>query len=311
MPDVAMHHYFGQEVFSGLPAEIQKDLTESVYTFGLYGPDPWFTYQIWKPRREGRGRRMHTTKTGAFLMSLARHAREGTSGREMFSYLAGFLCHYALDSVTHPYIIWQTTETWPTKRAHRDLEHALDIRLLQREGFQGGKHDLTDHHFPPLRLPEKMRTDLDKAYREVYGWKNCWAALNRCYRLYRLLFRIMEMPRSPLTMLVDLFPTPGMKSLPHAKCAFLNRDVENLSHQPWHEPFAREMTFTESFPELYAQAVSEAVRMITACHAWMRREISGEELARCLGNRSYLSGLDVNDPRNFLVRSLQPPKEKS
>ncbi len=34
------------------------------------------------------------------------------------------------------------------------------------------------------------------------------------------------------------------------------------------------------------------------------------ELRERLGNRSYLSGLDVEDPRNWQVRSLMPPEDE-
>ncbi len=105
MPDIAMHHTFGREVLEILPEAIQKEMTEAPYSFALYGPDPWFMYKIGTKTREGRGRRMHTTKTGAFLTALAEKAKDGTDPRNLFSYLAGFLCHYALDATAHPYII--------------------------------------------------------------------------------------------------------------------------------------------------------------------------------------------------------------
>ena len=110
MPDIAQHHVFGKDVRASLPAEVRSFLLDTPYVFALFGPDPWFVYRIWK-RRSGRGRRMHTTKTGDFLAALALRARDGSARQEMFSYLAGFLCHYALDSAAHPYIVWRTTET--------------------------------------------------------------------------------------------------------------------------------------------------------------------------------------------------------
>ena len=110
MPDIVQHHAFGTEVREALAPEIRNDLAEQPYIFALYGPDPWFMYRPVKPR-QGRGRRMHTTRTGEFLRALAFQAKTGTAPRETFSYLAGFLCHYALDSHTHPYIIWRTTQT--------------------------------------------------------------------------------------------------------------------------------------------------------------------------------------------------------
>lgn len=312
MPDIAMHHHFGQEVREALPEEVRGSLREDPYTFALYGPDPWFMYKPGKPQ-EGRGRRMHTTKTGAFLTALAEEAKAGKDRESLFSYLSGFLCHYALDSTTHPYIIWQTTETWPTRRAHRDLEHALDIRLAQREGHWGEKHPLTDYHYPRIQLPESMAEDLNRAYRRVYGWEGAWADLNRCYSRYRLLFRLMESPRSALSALAAVCPTHRFRSLAHVRSAFTDgRDVENLNHAPWHQAYAREITSTASFPELYEEAKEKAVRMIT--DAWryaFEGSLSEEALRESLGNRSYLSGLDVEDPRNLLVPSLRPPKDAS
>ncbi len=306
MPDVAQHHAFGQRVLDRLPQEIRNVLSEPTYQFAQYGPDLWFMFEPWK-RRNGRGRRMHTTKTGEFLMALARRTKSGTASRETFSYLAGFLCHYALDSTTHPYIIWQTTETWPTHRAHRDLEHALDAALLKREGVWGEKHPVTDYHFPGVQLPDSLSRDLDEVYQKVYGWTGTVSALNRCFLRYRWLYRQMEKPHSLLTLLSRIIPTHRLRSVPYVRSAFLDRDVENLSHQPWHQAYARDITSRESFPELVEKAETLAVRMISAAYRFCLEDaLSEESLKTVFSNRSYLSGLDVEDPGNYAVKSLRP-----
>ena len=82
MPDVAVHAVFGREVLAALDRGIAEKILEVPYTFALFGPDVWFMYQPWK-RREGRGRRMHTTRTGQFLTALARQAKNGRHPREM------------------------------------------------------------------------------------------------------------------------------------------------------------------------------------------------------------------------------------
>ena len=84
MPDVVVHAVFGQEVRKGLDSAVAEKIRDIPYTFALFGPDIWFMYQPWK-RREGRGRRMHTTRTGEFLVSLARHAKNSRHPEEMFS----------------------------------------------------------------------------------------------------------------------------------------------------------------------------------------------------------------------------------
>ncbi len=310
MPDIAMHHVFGYRVRSELGSGVRSPVAEAPFTFALYGPDPWFMYRLGKPR-QGRGRRMHTTRTGDFLIALAKEAKGGNARDEMFSYLAGFLCHYALDSTTHPYIIWQTTETWHTHRAHRDLEHALDIRLAKEEGHWGERHPLTDYHYPRLQLPACMEGPLNTVYRDIYGWEGVWKDLNRCYLRYRLLFRLMESPASVLRVLATVCPTHRFRSLSHVQCAFTDgRDVENLSHATWHAAFDRDYTSTESFPELFGKAKAEAVRMITDAWKYIYEDgMTAEELGRSLGNRSYLSGLDVRDPRNLTVPSMMPPED--
>ena len=122
MPDVAVHAAFGRDVFSSLSPEIRQVIRPQPWTFGLFGPDLWFMYKPWR-RREGRGRRMHTTRPGAFLTGLLKRSAASSHREELFSWLAGFFCHYALDSTTHPYIIYVTTEEYHYPRCHMSFEH--------------------------------------------------------------------------------------------------------------------------------------------------------------------------------------------
>ena len=308
MPDIVLHHVFGQEVYAALGTEIREYLADAPFSFALYGPDPWFMYRPVKPR-QGRGRCMHTTKTGEFLHALAVRAKDGTAPRETFSYLAGFLCHYALDASTHPYIIWQTTQTWPTKGAHRDLEHALDAAQLRREGRWGEKHPVTDYHLPKICLPKAMAEDLDDVYGRIYGWTNLHAALNGCYRRLRAVYWLMEKPHGIAAGVNKVSASPSLRSYSYASSAFLDRDVENLSHTPWRQPFDPDIVSTESFREMYDRARGDAVRMITDCWRFVRGDgVDEDGLKTSLGRRSYLSGFDWEDPRNQSVPSLLPPE---
>lgn len=177
----------------GKPSRDAREEIQEPYHFALYGPDPWFAYRPWI-HREGRGRRMHTTRTGDFLIALARQAKESPARKEMYSYLAGFLCHYALDAAAHPYIIRRTTTEFTSPRAHMGFEHRLDMLEMERAGVAGEKHPVTDHYFLPLSLPHTMQADLDRVYEEIYGWKHCFRDLNWSMRLFRLFFREMESP---------------------------------------------------------------------------------------------------------------------
>ena len=268
-------------------------------------------YKPWH-RREGRGRRMHTGKPGLFLSSLLRQAGNSDARREMFSYLSGFLCHYALDSIAHPYIIYVTAEERVFPRSHMSLEHALDAFEIRRGGYEAEKHPVTKHYYPLVRLPESLRPDLDAVFEEVYGWKNCWKALNRSCRRYRLCYRFLENPRGLAARLARLTKRDVLCSMAYSESQFLSADPENTEHRVWKHPFDPSLSFSDSFPELREKARQFAVQLITAAFRLLQYgEGTLESVSALIGNNSYLSGLPADDPRNYRVKSLLPPEKET
>ncbi len=311
MPDVAVHAAFGREVLASLPEEVREYLLPEPYTFALFGPDVWFMYKPWH-RREGRGRRMHTGKPGLFLTTLLCRAESSASPVEMFSYLSGFLCHYALDSIAHPYIIYVTAEERVFPRSHMSLEHALDVVQFRRDGYENEKHPVTEHYYPRLRLPETLRQDLDAVFEDVYGWKNCWSALNRSCRRYRLCYRVLENPRGLAARIARRTKRDVLCSLAYSESQFHSLDPENTEHRLWKHPFDPDQSFTESFPELREKARQFALQLIEASYRLVRYgEGSVESISELIGNNSYLSGLLADDPRNYRVKSLLPPEKET
>ena len=307
MPDPVVHVSFGREVFASLPEEVRNYIVSEPYHFALFGPDVWFLY---KPldHHESRGRRMHTTKPGLFLSSLLDRTRLSSCPAEMFSYLAGFCCHYAFDSSTHPYIIHVTADQYVFPRSHMSLEHALDAVVMRRDGCWGTSHPVTDHYFPRLQLPKAMQADLDAVYESVYGWQACWTNMNRACLRYRLCFRIMENPRGFAALLTRVTKKTALRSMMYSESFFHDRDPENEEHRTWSHPFDSTIRSAESFPELREQARQFAVQLIVAAYRYLHYgEGTPESLAELIGDRSYLSGLPSTDPRNLTVASMLPP----
>ena len=96
MPDIVVHNAMGDKVLERLDTEISSFIDRDVFGVSVMGPDPFIFYRFFAPHfRHGINQRSHTmhhTKTGQFLMELAKRSQSS----EMFSYLAGFLCHYAI-----------------------------------------------------------------------------------------------------------------------------------------------------------------------------------------------------------------------
>ena len=309
MPDVAVHAAFGREVRAAMTPEIAERIREVPYTFAQFGPDIWFMYEPWK-RREGRGRRMHTTRTGQFLTALAKRAKESRCPEEMFSYLAGFLCHYALDAGTHPYIIQMTEEKTKIPRGHMSFEHSLDRREMERAGVWGEKHPVTEHYFPKLRLPVCLREDIDAVFLEVYGWKHCWHALNISLPRYRLCYRFMENPKGVFSRIAGRTGHPVLRSLAYAHSHFEGTDVENTQRAEWAHSHEASERSDADFSQMRQAALQNALNMIGAAFRYIfTGDLSLDKLQEIIGSRSYLSGLPTDDPRNTAVSFLLPPQK--
>ena len=306
MPDAAVHAAFGQDVLSSLSPEVQRVICPRPWTFGLFGPDLWFMYKPWR-RREGRGRQMHTTSPGAFLSALLERAKGSSCREELFSWLSGFFCHYALDSITHPYIIYITTQEYHYPRCHMSFEHELDMRQIRRDGFEGTKHPVTRNYFPAVSLPPVMKPDVDAVFEQVYGWKDGWQAINRSCRRYRTCYRLLENPSGVTARLARGMKHPLLRSLAYSESHFRGVDVENAEHRPWRHSHDETLTSSESFPELRERARLLAVDLIESSFRYLWQDQgTPEEISALIGNNSYLSGLPADDPRNHNVKSLLP-----
>lgn len=310
MPDVAVHAAVGQRILEQTDRKVKNVLCDEPYRFALFGPDNWFMYKPWQKRRNARGRRMHTTRTGLFLMTLADRCRESDSPEELFSYLSGFLCHYALDSTLHPYVYRMTETKYTQEGAHRALEHSMDVCELMRMGLWGEKHPITDHLFPVLHLPGKMTEDLDTVYGKVYGWKHIRGNLNRCCRMYRWLYRIMEKPDGLAVWLAQKTRKPFWQSFAYAESYLAKEDVENISHDSWQHSHDAETVYTKSVPDMIREATELATGMIEAAYRYVfEHTLCREDLEQIIGNRSYLSGLPIDDKRNWELPAALPSEE--
>ncbi len=311
MPDAAVHASFGREVFSSLSPEIQSVIHSEPWTFGLFGPDLWFLYKPWR-RREGRGRQMHTTRPGAFLTALLERAKVSPHREELFSWLAGFFCHYALDSITHPYIIYVTTEEHHYPRCHMSFEHELDMRQIRRDGIRETSHPVTDHYLPRVSLSPSIRKDVDAVFEQVYGWKGGWKAFNRSARRYCSCYRVLENPSGVTARLARKTNHPLLRSLTYSESHFQDMDVENTDHRSWRHSHDASLSFTDSFPELREKARLLAVNLIDSSFRYLWHDQgTAEELSVLIGNNSYLSGLPADDPRNLNVKALLPSGSKN
>ena len=281
MPDFAMHYYFGQDVRSDLPDNLRID--PDVFCFALSGPDDWF-FCFTNALLCARGRIMHRQKTGDFLRSLAAEPF-------LFSYFCGYFCHYTLDATCHPYIIAHagtydlSIQSRQYRGNHTALEHALDRWILNEHQETRSMTDI----LPQKPLPENYSEPLNYVYKKVYGWNNVFPDLLTAKRRMFRYLRILEDRSGYAKLITNIVPHPLLQPLPYSRHYYESEDILNLEHREWHHPKDPELKSTASFPELLETARKEAAAGIMAV---TRGDPS------LIRNRSYLTGLDLDDKRN-------------
>ena len=251
MPDIVVHARFGAEVAEKLGLTVDSD----IFAFGLLGPDPYLFYRCLIPPFVHRPNRyssvMHRQRTGDFLTELARRSRRDP---DMFAYLAGFLCHYALDSSTHPYI---------NRKAKNDiaLHIAIEHRLDQMDGGE--------RRIPPF-LPDRMKNTVGGAITKIYGWDDAWEKLREGRRWM-----------TPFYHMITHENDVANRILYHSRTRAAMLTCQSAA--------ADDIDLRGFYP-LYRRAVDRAIAYVQAAMEFTSGDIEEKQFREIIGNHSYIDG---------------------
>lgn len=147
MPSTYAHYRFGAELLTRLPPELRRSAVRfrQLYDMGLHGPD-LFYYE--SPLGKGAlGAKFHAQTGKAFFERVCRSMKLNPS-EGATAYLCGVLAHYALDSLSHPFIHRMAAEG---KGTHTQIEVEFDRYLLEKDGKSPAYlHDPSEHmHLTP------------------------------------------------------------------------------------------------------------------------------------------------------------------
>lgn len=234
-------------------AQVLLDANEGAFLLGTMGPDPYYGSAL-LPTVGGKwcgglADRLHAMDGRALFGALLALASQSDAD---FAYALGFICHFLLDNLAHPYI-----EARFPGRLHTPAEIAIDPLILAHAGerrlvaapralYDASLAQRVDALHAALFWKRfALRTDGDYA-RALPRW--LWIA-NLQYDprgRKRALFR----PFPAVTRHLTTFGAPDTE------------DLLNLAHTPWGKGR------TESFPELTARAAGEAAQ-------WMELAVAG------------------------------------
>lgn len=283
MPAIASHCLFASDVLAVLAPEWAK-AQQALVLLGSQGPDPLFFYGRipWRRRRRAGeklpaalGSEAHAREPEWWFEPLLRGASglEGAERERAFALVYGFLLHYQLDHIGHPFMFSRSgfdangELSAPWNARHSRFEALCDVAMLAERGLD----------LKRIRLTAMLRAEA-KDVRALSHWMaSCFPeALERddfylAWQDMQMVYRVMRDIRGVKTSLVKKlglgetqaasFLTPALPSrVEAAACLALDGTV-------WPDPLSGQ-TRTESFPELYSRALHGVPELTQLLEQW-------------------------------------------
>lgn len=271
------------------------------FAAGANGPDVFFSYRCWLPAaRRGQdlpalASRLHKQNTGTFLRNLL--DRAVTPAQR--SYAMGYLTHYAVDTMLHPYVAAVTApgEVYDQPGGHGYMEAALDSFVHQQDVGDGAVY--VRDCFPRVtgaRLAQ-LGVLLQNTLRDTYDLDVTREALADTFHhtwYWRRMFVSRLGIKRGFFWLVESFVGGRGHITGHMTPAHLKGIGEEAPKKLpdiWQNPFNGETVNRDLF-ELLEQAEQRSAAYLLAAQEYWQHRLTPEQLGRILGSMSYDTGLE-------------------
>jgi len=314
MPATATHAFFAKDVYDILPGEIRRNLnvkrckmfaqsTDSLMFYNLFSFFPGKTIRNFQ-------RFFHRNQSQEFFLNLLRYIKDNNiKDCDVYSFLVGFICHYALDSTLHPYIIYKTGEfkkgvaaTYKYNNIHTFMENFIDNDMIKRRKKMNPYYfDFQEFYYDRGLFSEDLKKTINYAFYNTFQIKD----MDKIYfkSLRQMNFAINVFRRDPkgikrnIYKLIDTFTSRGTFRLEAVSYHYPLKDNHNFlnsNHNLWRNPTTYNMTSTESFVDLYIKAIKFAKVLICASFDYLNDKYI--DLEKIFTNLSYVTGLvcDLN-----------------
>lgn len=313
MPGFDTHYIFGVHSYRKMIEDsIVKNAVNgnrAAYKLGLLGPDIFFYYATEVVAvRKNLGSIMHTTKTDVFFKNMIMYidTHQGKAKEIAIAYLSGFLSHYTLDAMCHPYVYWMTDYL------HKDInylekhfvfESDIDISLLAMYVNKTPYEFMKNTSFALNKTEMGVVCDmLYFAIRSTYhdsrisrpGIKMAIYSLQKEQRLIRMA---SEKANKIIGKVSEAFGdkrylAPFIPETTEVR----NEDPLNLKHKRWYNPWDTTKSSVDSVPQILNKAEKRFSLTMFLLDNYLSPDVNKQSayksLVAFIGSKSYHSGLN-------------------
>ncbi|MDD6021508.1 MAG: zinc dependent phospholipase C family protein [Oscillospiraceae bacterium] len=318
MPAFASHYIFARSLKDKIQ-EYDKDikLSQTALYYGTQGPDFLFSHRIWRMAWGGKtlkslGSQLHHCDIVRMFGLMKEYLENEPCDRDIVkSYIYGYICHYALDRNTHPFIYSvqkALTEAKGYQKAipfsiHNIVEFNIDVFLLRSElGYTDGRkfcaadtvpkdeHVIDEISLLMAYVVPKVNGNSAGAGEYAEAFRDMGTAhkvLTDKNGVKRKVLNIVQQPIKP-------FIGPLLISMIRQEKPDSEWDYMNFTHKEWTMPYDSRRKSTKSFMDLYREAQTDAMQLIDAFNSGDAEK----KLEELTGNMSFDTGVryDITQP---------------
>lgn len=278
MPAAITHFLQAEKVMEELKkTDDRLLLNRDAFLWGAQGPDflychrylPWQRGESLKSFAE----KMHHVKPSKIFAAMRDYYRTTGQDRIVLSYIYGFICHYSLDRIGHPFIncgallLLQQQPGQDEEILHNEIESSLDVIMLRYE-----KADLPIDFSLKWTVPKNQVVQIKIAelysfvLNRLYGLTDADAVLLQATNDCRMIFGLLN---DRTTLKKSVIQRMERRSGKHSISCHIRGvsegdeyDFANMLLAEWRWPPVDGAPSNESFFDLYERSIPESVKLI-------------------------------------------------
>lgn len=277
MPAAITHFLHAQRVLELLQKQGKKqELNKDAFLWGAQGPDflychRYFPWQRGVSLREF-AEKLHLEEPSKTLTFMREYLSLQPRTAVTLSYIYGFLCHYSLDRLSHPFIrygvpvLHEQNPEQDEDVLHNQIESALDVIMLRYERSALPTEFNLKQTVPKNGEVQSAIADLYAfLLYGLFGTADAGIPLLQATNDCRMVFGLLNDRTTIKKAIAEHLEKRGKRTV---SCHFrgISEDGEydyaNILHADWHWPAHSTIHREESFFDLYEKSVKDSMCLI-------------------------------------------------
>lgn len=206
MPALYTHYKFGKDILNKL--KFKNEITKDIKYYNMYNQGCDNLYYHYKLNYyKIFGIKAHSNNIDDFFKNIFKYINDNNlnNNPKITNIIYGFINHYALDTIIHPYINYQVKNL---NIPHTKIEYMLDYYLYQKNKSKWD-NKIYKTLIPKLKFDKEVIKFINYIFEETYNEKNIGNIFNishnNSYYIYRYFISDIHNIKKSLYKIIDFF----------------------------------------------------------------------------------------------------------